>query len=90
MLAACSHAGDKPALPIRAPDPIVEIRTVVRTVCPADLDRPLPADPGPPQAGAVVRHNDEGGAWLDQVIARGLAAVRVVADSRAVCAEGSR
>ncbi|WP_304280608.1 hypothetical protein [Caulobacter segnis] len=81
MLTACAHAGPPAA---SAPDPIIERHEATRLVCPPDLRRPLPAAP-PPAAGAVIRHNDAGAAYLDAKIARGEAAEAIVQDARAVC-----
>ncbi len=40
MLTACASSPTRPAI---AADPIVEKRTVIRTVCPAEVTAPLPA-----------------------------------------------
>lgn len=86
-MSACGHAGSaKPDLTGPAPDPVVETRVQTRFVCPAALGRDLP-----PvwvlKPGAVIRHNDEGGQYLDGRIARGQAAEQIVTDARAECAE---
>lgn len=46
-----------------APDPVVETRTVVERVCPAELLGEIPAKPAPP-AGAVVDGNVAGLDWI--------------------------
>lgn len=81
MLSACAHGGASPA---SSNEPIVETREVTRLICPPDLRRPLPDAP-PAAAGAVIRHNDAGGRYLDAKIARGDAAEAIVRDSRAAC-----
>lgn len=86
-MSACGHAGsDKPDLTGPAPDPVVETRVQTRFVCPAALGRELPPAVAI-KPGAVIRHNAEGGEYLDGKIARGQAAEAVIADARAECEE---
>jgi len=54
-------------------------------VCPDELNRTLP--PVADSAGAVIRHNDAGGRFLDSKIARGDAAEDIVQDARKACAK---
>lgn len=85
MLSACATAGAAPTPSV--PDPIIEVRSQTRVVCPDDLFRALPSAPAGPPAGAVIQHNDAGGDYLDARMARGQAAEQVVIDSQAACAE---
>lgn len=87
MLSACATGGVRPT-PTPAPDPVIEVRTQTRVVCPDDLYRDLPIAPAAPPAGAIIQHNDAGGAWLDARMARGAAAERVVDDAKEACAHG--
>jgi hypothetical protein len=64
---------------------VIERVETTRLVCPPDLRRPLPALVS--ADGAVITHNDAGGAYLDARIARGDAAEAVVNDARAACAK---
>lgn len=85
-MAACATAsGGKPAAGA-APDPVIERQVETRLVCPSALGRALPADPEL-KAGAVIRHNDAGGEYLDGRMARGEAAEQIVTDARAECQE---
>lgn len=68
------------------PDPVIERHETSRLVCPDELKRPLP-DVSDPAPGAVLTHNDEGGAWLDAQLGRGAAAEAIVIDARAACAK---
>jgi hypothetical protein len=42
MLTACASSPSKPP-PTRTPDPVIETRTEVRTVCPPEVTAPLAA-----------------------------------------------
>lgn len=73
MLAALSAATlhacatwptERPAV---APDPLIETRTIVRTICPPEITAALPARPVPSD-GAVIDGNDDGLAWLSQLL----------------------
>lgn len=62
---------------------MIERVETTRTVCPAELERTLPALA---QAeGAVIRHNDAGGRVLDAIDARRVAAEGVITDARTAC-----
>lgn len=65
MLHACATSQtDRPAL---APDPLIETRTVVETVCPPEVTAALPARP-PVPADAVIEGNDAGLGWLSALL----------------------
>lgn len=87
-LAACAHGPASPpdlkAGP--APDPIVESKTVTRLVCPSALSRETGPTPQVPD-GAVIRHNDAGGDYLDAVVGRLGWLEQMIADARAECLE---
>lgn len=68
-----------------APPVVLEQRVTDRLICPAELDQELPPD-DPVPAGALIRHNDVGGAWLDRKFARGDAAARLFNDAKTACA----
>lgn len=68
MLAACANSPSKPP-PQRTPDPIIETRTEVRTVCPPEVTAPLGTRPEP-AAGAELTGNDLGMAWLGAILSR--------------------
>ena len=93
-LAACATASPSTDAGASAgigaePNPVI-VRTVeTRRVCPAELDQPAPTLPAPPP-GAVVRHNAEGGAWLDALIAAGQGAIDLFNDARAACPPGDQ
>ena len=91
MLAACLSAMLTACATPRAapPDPIVETRTVTRTICPAELLLPRPAKPIP-AAGAIVKGNEAGlgfvaalGATVDLLLGR-------LTDAQAECADSNR
>ena len=70
MLSACAAGSARPTKPLPPPDPVVEVRTVTRRVCPAELALPAEAAPAP-AAGAEVRDNSAGGDWIESLIAWG-------------------
>lgn len=84
-LAACATAS--PPLPEDRPAPNPVVTTVVETrlVCPAELDQDLGPPPAP-AAGAVIRHNDAGGAFLERFTDWALHAAGLFNDARATCA----
>ncbi len=53
--------------PAIAPDPLIETRTVVRTVCPPEVTAALPARPQP-APDAIVQGNDAGMGWLSAML----------------------
>ena len=68
MLPACSSSGADATIK-SAPDPVIETRTVTRTVCPAELA--LPAGDRPqPSLDARLTGNAAGMAWLQAILAR--------------------
>lgn len=81
LLSACGTVGPRRA----NPNPIIERpQAEVRLVCPSALGSALPPV-GPVPAGAIVRHNAEGGDWLDRKVERGEAAETIVDQARADC-----
>lgn len=65
MLHACATSPTNP--PSIAPDPLIETRTVVKTVCPPEVTAALPARPVPPE-GALLEGNDAGLGWLSELL----------------------
>lgn len=83
MLAACSSSGGNKGIN-SAPDPVIETRTVIRTVCPAEITAPVAPRPEP-GADARLTGNDAGMAWLAAILARlGLLEDRL-ADAGSTC-----
>jgi hypothetical protein len=64
-LHACATSQTK--APVIEPDPLIETRTIVRTVCPPEVTAALPARPVPP-ADAVIQGNDTGMGWLSALL----------------------
>ncbi|WP_110297002.1 hypothetical protein [Blastomonas natatoria] len=75
MLHACATSPtDRPSI---EPDPLIETRTIVRTVCPPEITAALPMKPQP-SADAVINGNEPGMAWLsDTLIYLGLVEGRI-------------
>lgn len=67
MLSACGGSLATPPRP--AADPIVETRTVIRRVCPAELVAPLPPRVATP-ADAAIEATREVLAWIGARFAR--------------------
>ncbi|NBB51486.1 hypothetical protein GVN24_24685 [Rhizobium sp. CRIBSB] len=63
---------------------MIRTEVVERRVCPAELDQTVGPRPEPGE-GAVIRHNAEGGAWLDARLAWGDRAAALFNDARAQC-----
>ncbi len=86
MLSACETAsGARPDLSAQAPDPVVETKTITRTVCPDEIYRELPPEPVLGLDGQLT-WNPEGGAWLDAKIERGEAAEDALQSAKTACA----
>lgn len=81
-LTAC--AGSQDPRP-RAADPVIEVRTITRTVCPAELRLPIPAEV-PVPAGAIVRGNAAGMGFMAQRFSREELLGARLADAAATCA----
>lgn len=82
MLHACATSPTE--RPAAAPDPLIETRTVVKTVCPPEVTAALPARPSVP-GEAVIQGNEPGLAWLSALIIHlGLVEGRIH-DAREVC-----
>lgn len=65
MMTACAHSPGSKPLPAD-PDPVVETRTVIERVCPAELAEapaPLPARP----AGGVLEGDQRTLAWVGEI-----------------------
>lgn len=84
-LAACATVSPPPTDPGPAPNPVVTTVVETRLVCPAELDQDLGPPPAPAE-GAVIRHNDAGGTWLDRFTDWALYAAGLFNDARATCA----
>lgn len=85
MLAAC--ASSRVTTPPPAdPDPVVEVRYETRTICPAELRRPLPVRPSIP-AGAVVEANAVGSGWLADELSWSGSVASLFTDAQAACPE---
>ncbi|RHW17183.1 hypothetical protein D1610_11580 [Sphingomonas gilva] len=82
MLSACAHSPQ--ARPAIEPDPVVQTRTVTRTVCPAELLLDIPAQVAMP-AGAAIVASDETLAWLSARWDREALLEQRLADARAEC-----
>lgn len=65
-LHACATSPTKGA-PTIAPDPLIETRTIVRTVCPPEVTAALPPKPQP-DVDAVIQGNDAGMGWLSALL----------------------
>ena len=78
MLPACAHS------PAARPAPIVETRTVTRTLCPIELKLPPPAKP-PVPAGAILRGNEAGLAFVAALAGWGDALAARLADAVREC-----
>lgn len=83
-LAACATASPRLAEEVPALNPVVTTVVETRLVCPAELDQDLGAPPVPAE-GAVIRHNDAGGTWLDRFTDWALYAAGLFNDARAEC-----
>ena len=83
-LAACATASPRLAEDRPAPNPVVTTVVETRLVCPAELDQDLGPPPAPAE-GAVIRHNDAGGSWLDRFTDWALYAAGLFNDARAEC-----
>lgn len=82
MLAACaSSPGTRPA------DPVVEVRTVTRLVCPDEVTQPAPARV-PTPADAAIEAAQEVLAWIARRFAREDALERRLMDAKAQCQAG--
>ena len=68
MLTACAASPSEPAN-LLPPDPVIETRTVIERVCPAELRLALPARPVLP-ASARLDGNEAGLGWLAEMLAR--------------------
>tara|TARA_R110002072_G_scaffold300732_1_gene478801 strand:- start:77 stop:373 length:297 start_codon:yes stop_codon:yes gene_type:complete len=67
MLTACATSGDE--RPAVEPDPVIETRTEVVTVCPAELQLAIPASPHRP-ADAVIKASQSMLEYLAQRFSR--------------------
>lgn len=65
-------------------DPVVEVRTVVRTSCPADVTAALPPRAAPPEAG-VLRGTVEALAWVSARFRREETLEARIEAARAAC-----
>ena len=85
MLHACATSPtDRPST---EPDPVIETRIVIKTVCPAEVVAPRPPRPGHGD-DAVIQGNDEGMGWLGRLLTyMGLIEARLD-DARGQCPHG--
>lgn len=73
--------------PTAEPDPLIETRTVTKTICPPEVTAALPTRPAVP-ADAVIQGNDAGMGWLSAILVHlGLVEARL-ADAREQCPHG--
>lgn len=84
-LSACAGASARPTEAAANPNPVVATVVETRLICPAELDQVLGGPPVPAE-GAVIRHNDAGGAWLDRFTDWALHAAGLFNDAKAQCA----
>lgn len=83
MLMACASAGaNDPVRP--APDPVVVTRVQTRLVCPAELALAVPERAAVP-AGAEIRANPAGDAYLDAKDGRETLLAQRLTDAAAQC-----
>ena len=81
MLPACAHSpGNEP---VKA-DPVIQQRTVVKTLCPADITAPIPASIAVP-VGAVIEANAMALGWLRDRTAREKLLESRIIDARKAC-----
>lgn len=75
---------ERPAI---EPDPLIETRTIVRTVCPPEVTAALPSRPQP-SLDSIVDGNKSGMDWLSAILVHlGLVEARI-ADAREQCPHG--
>ena len=83
-LAACASSGAKTPPRATEPNPVIQTVYQTRTVCPAELRRPISSRP-PVPADAVIRANEAGAAWLRDDGAHAAAVVDQLRDAQAAC-----
>ncbi len=83
-LSACATASPRLAEEAPAPNPVVTTVVETRLVCPAELDQVLGPPPVPAE-GAVIRHNEAGGTFLDRFTDWALHAAGLFNDAKAEC-----
>ena len=82
MLTACASSQTEPAT--IAPDPVIEQRLEVRTVCPPEVTAALPGRPAAPE-DAQLNGNESGLDWLSAILAYlGIIEARI-ADAKEAC-----
>jgi len=84
MLNACASDPAAEFTPPIEPNPVIREVTVVERICPDELTQDVGELPAP-ATGSVVRHNAEGGDWIDGVIAAGRRAIDLFNDAKAQC-----
>lgn len=84
MLPACATSPVSKRL-AAAPDPIVEQRTVIKTLCPPELLGSLPTKPAVP-AAARIEANDAGLGWVADLARWGDGLFARLADAARPCA----
>lgn len=85
MLHAC--ATSRTERPTAEPDPLIETRTVAKTICPPEVTAALPARPAVPP-DAELQGNDAGMGWLSAMLVHlGLVEARL-AGAREQCPHG--
>lgn len=85
MLAACAHS--PVASPAKAVDPIVETRTVVKIVCPAEISAPSPAIIA--AIDDAITASKEALGWIAAHFLREAALDARLTDARAECARAA-
>lgn len=81
MLPACAHSPGSDPLKV---DPVIEQRTIVRALCPADITAPLPAAIAVP-VGAVIEANALALGWLRDRTAREKLLEARILDAKKAC-----
>ena len=83
-LTACGASAARIDLAPVAPDPVVEVRREIVTLCPAELRTPSPVRPQP-AADALIEFNTPGAEWIARMVAWAEAAIQTLDDARAQC-----
>jgi hypothetical protein len=88
MTSACATSSGTKPLP-RDPDPIVETRTVVQRVCPAELLAPVPAKPKRPAGdGASLTGDAATLGWIGAIVRWADEIASLLADAKLSCTGG--
>lgn len=83
MMTACAHSPASKPLP-RDPDPVVETRTLIERVCPAELSAEIGQLPKRP-AGGVLEGDTATLAWVGAIARAAANLWQQLFDARAAC-----